>query len=86
MSQENEERLRRDATARLAEEHERRVHAEAETRVDQAVLDVEAGGTKAQEERVPSLNECQVWRTWGRLSLVKAGVETARDDFVSVIL
>ena len=46
MSQENEERLRRDSTAKLAEEHERRVHAEAETRAVQAALDVGTEGRK----------------------------------------
>ena len=51
MSQENEERLRRHATAKLAGEHERRVHAEAETRAPQAALDVAAEGRQAQEAR-----------------------------------
>ena len=81
LSPENEERLRRDATAKLAEEHERRVHAESETRAVQAVLDVEAEGRKAQEARVASLEE-----EMGRLSLVQAGVEKELDDVVSVKL
>ena len=55
MSLENEEWLTRDATAKLAEKHERMVDAEAETRAVQAALDVLAEGMKAQEARVASL-------------------------------
>ena len=79
LSQENKGRPRRDVTTKLAEEHERRVHAEAETRASQAALDVKAVGRKVQEARAASPEEM------GRLSLAKARVEKERDDVVSVI-
>ena len=53
----NEELLRREATAKLAREQSRRVHAEVETRAAQAAVDVKADARRAQEARVASLEE-----------------------------
>ena len=78
MTQENEERLRRDTTEKLAEEHVRGVRVEAVTRAVQTALDIEAGERKAQEARVAGLE-------MGLLSWMKARWRKEQNDLVSVI-
>ena len=80
LSKEHEELLRREATAKLVREQERRVHAEAKSRAAQAALDIEAEQGRAQGARVASPEE-----EMARLSLVKDSVEQERGNLVSVI-
>lgn len=69
--------MRGEATAKLPGKQERRAHAEAGTRADQAALDVESEQRRGQDARAASLADIT------RLLSVRDKVEEKRDSLVS---